>query len=128
VTFDLRPALRTFLLADAAIAAAVGGPRVFPVVLPQGERRASLVYTRISDVGDHHMGGPSGLARPRYQIDAYAALQDDADSLARLVKDRLDGFRGLMGSVQVQGAFLDSLRDEYEQEAELFRTSVDYII
>jgi Protein of unknown function (DUF3168) len=125
---DLRPSLRAFLLADAAIFAAVGGARIFPSILPQGEQRPSLVSTRISDVGDHHMQGPSGLARPRYQIDAYAQNADDADELARLVKDRLDGFSGLMGAVRVQGAFFDSLRDSYESEAQLHRVSADYLV
>jgi hypothetical protein len=128
VTADLRPALRAFLLGDAAVAAAVGGARIFPVVLPQAERRVSLVYARISDVGDHHMEGPSGLARPRYQLDAYAAQPDDADSLARLVKARLDGYRGPMGSIAVQGVFFDGARDDYQSEAKLHRVSQDFII
>jgi hypothetical protein len=125
---DARPALRDFLMADASISDAVGGVRIYPVILQQGQRQPSLVYNRISDVGDYHMLGPSGLARPRFQIDAYAETQDLADTLNRLVKDRLDGFSGDMGSVTVQGAFIDSLRDEYEQDSKLFRVSTDYII
>src|SRR5262245_24423190 len=111
---DLRPQLRAFLLADSGISAAVGGERVFPVTLPQGENRPSVVYTRISGVGDHHMQGASGLARPRYQIDAYAPLADEANALADLVKARLDGYRGPMGVITVQGAFFETERDDYQ--------------
>lgn len=125
---DLRSALRAFLLADAAISSAVGGARVFPVVVPQGETRASVVYARISGEGDYHTQGPSGLARPRYQIDAYAKTQDEAAALANLVQDRIDGYRGLMGSVPVQGVFLESERDDYHDAAKLHRVSRDYVI
>ena len=50
------------------------------------------------------MQGPSGLARPRFQLDAYAKSADLACALADLVKDHLDGFSGMMGDVAVQGA------------------------
>jgi len=129
MTADLRPALRAFLLADAGISAVVGGARIFPVVLPQGVKLASVVYTRVSSIGDHHMQGPSGLARPRYQIDAYAPEPNDAASLANLIKDRLDGYQGLMGAINVQGVFLDTERDDYHAPpVNLHRVSVDYLI
>ncbi|MBV5268975.1 MAG: DUF3168 domain-containing protein, partial [Afipia sp.] len=76
---DLRPALRSFLLADAGIAAIVG-TRVFPIKIPQGTppKVSSIVYTRISGAGVYHMGGDSGLAMPRYQLDAWAPTADAA--------------------------------------------------
>jgi hypothetical protein len=134
---DLRGSLRSFLLADQAISQAVGGERIFPLVLPQGEQRASIVYTRVSATGDYHMEGASGLARPRYQIDAWAATQDEATALADLVKGRIDGFRGLMADdvlqqaaqpVHVQGVFLNDERESFDAAAQLYRMSRDYII
>ena len=133
---DLRPALRAFLLADADIAAAVGSSRVFPVVLPQEQNgQTSIVYTRISGRGDHHMQGPSGLDRVRVQVDAWAVEPDAADELARAVKARLDGYLGPMpmdGSppveVTVQGVFLDSARDDYDSNAKMHRVSQDFMI
>lgn len=125
---DLLPELRAFLLADAATFTAVGGARIFPVVMPQGERRPSLVVTRISDTADYHMQGPSGLTAPRYQLDAYAETQDDAASLANLVKDRIDGFRGMMGAVAVRGVFIEAGFDTYEDGSKLYRVSRDFRI
>jgi hypothetical protein len=124
---DIRPALRAFLLADAAIAAIVAA-RVYPVVLPQGERGPSIVYTRVSGAGDHHMQGASGLARVRMQIDVWASTPDLAAPLANLVKERIDGYRGPMGAVPVQGVFFADEREDYQPDIDMHRMSRDYLI
>lgn len=132
---DIRPALRAFLLADPQISAMVGGQRIFPLRLPQGIREPSIVYRRITEVGDHHMKGPSGLTGPRMQIDCWAPDPDQAEQLANLVKARLDGYRGPMAApgsppdvIAVQGIFFDSSRDDYDGTAELYRVSRDYFV
>jgi len=125
---DLRPELRLFLLESSDIFTAVGGARIFPHILPQGERRASLVYNLISEITDHHMQGASGLVTARYQLDAWAGLADDADALARLVKNRIDGYRGPMGAVQVQGVFADTAFTRYESNPNLYGVSRDFLI
>lgn len=116
------------MLADSGIASAVGSSRIYPVLLPQGQRNASLVYTRASGIGDHTMTGASGLARPRFQIDAWAATADAAQSLADLVKARIDGYSGIMGSVEVQGVFCDMEREGYDDDVQLFFVGRDYFI
>lgn len=125
---DLRPGLRTYLLADGAISSAVGGERVYSLVLPQGQKLPSIVYSKISNIGDHHMQGPSGLARPRMQIDCYALTQDAAVELAQMVKERMDGFQGDMDTVNVLGVFFDLDRDLYDDPSGLFRVSQDYLV
>jgi len=129
-----RPSFVAFLLGDAALSAAVGGSRVFPVVLPQEETRRSIVYAMTGDRGDHHTEGPSGLARPRMRVDAIADDIDDAAALAGLVKARLDGYAGPMvveGSppegVTVQGVFFDSSRDDYRSESKLYVVSAEFL-
>lgn len=133
---DVRLGLRAYLLGDSAISTAVGGVRIYPIKLPQGQILASIVYSRISGLGDHHMQGASGLSRPRIQIDCWAPTADAADSLGRLVKERIDGFRGAMlwgenspeEAIQVQGIFLDSERDEFDADVNLYRSSKDFFI
>lgn len=140
---DIRPGLRAYLLADAGIAVLIDSGasaqnryRIFPGQLPQGERRASIVYQEISSVGDHTNEGPSHLARPRYQITAWAETQDQAVALALLAKDRLDGYRGditwgsnsPIDSVTVRGVFFDSSRDLFDADAKLYGKASDYII
>jgi hypothetical protein len=132
---DLRVGLRAYLLDDAAIAAIVG-TRIYPIVLPQGQVQTSIVYTRISGFGDNHMLGPSGLSRPRIQIDCWSQSADTAAQLANLVKERVDGFRGswLWGedspaeAIVVQGVFFEGERENYDDAAGLYRVSRDYFI
>lgn len=131
MTKDIRPALRAYLLADSGVAAVVA-TRIYPIKIPQGVNQSSIVYSRISGRGDYHMGGPSGLAMPHYQIDAWAPKADDATALANLIKDRIDGFRGVMGTgpaaVTVQGVFLIDEREDYDDTVKLHRMSRDYAI
>jgi hypothetical protein len=129
---DIRPALRAFLLADAAISSAVGASRIYPDEMPQGVTATSLVFQEISNVGDHHMQGPSGLARPRMQVTAWATTRDAAYALGLLVKDRLDGYVGVMGTggdaVTVQGVFFDNSRNLKDDAASLYGRQQDFII
>ena len=74
------------------------------------------------------MQGASGLSRPRFQIDAWAATQDDAAALANLVKDRIDGYRGLMGTVPVQGVFFADERENYQSDIDHAPHERDYLI
>ena len=132
---DIRPGLFAFLAADASIAAAVtegGISRIYPVVLQPGVKKPSIVYTRISGEGDYTMQGPSGYARPRYQIDAWALTVPAAVALANFIKDVLDGFAGAMGTganaVDVQGVFCAGEREDYDEKVEMYRVSRDYFI
>jgi len=129
---DIRPALRSFLLADSQIAAVVA-TRVYPIKLPQGTTGVSIVYNRISGGGDYHMQGLSGFAHHRFQIDAWASTANAATSLADLIRDRIDGYRGDMGAdsppvVTVHGVFMVDQREDYDDEAKLHRMSRDYFI
>ena len=140
---DLRVGLRALVLGAPAIATLVDSGvsaspryRMFPVKLPQGETRASIVYSRISGLGDNHSQGPSGLSRPRMQIDCWSLSMDSAVSLANLIKDRIDGFRGDMlwgdnsppEAIVIQGIFFEAEREDYDDATKLYRMSRDYLI
>jgi hypothetical protein len=133
---DIKAGLRTYLLADSTISTAVGGSRIYSMLVPQGQTSPSIVFTKISGQGDHHMQGPSGLTRPRVQIDCYALNLAEAGNLALRVKERLDGFRGDMpyGSnspptaLDVMLVQFDSEREFFEDNTKFFRVSQDYLI
>lgn len=132
---DLRPGLFAFLRDDAAIGPLVtagGIARIYPVRLPQGIKLASIVYARISGQGDYVMTGPSGLVRPRYQLDSWAPTIDAASTLADLIKGALDGFTGAIGTganaVEVQGVFIADEREDYDDIAQMYCVSRDFFI
>lgn len=132
---DIRTALRNFLLADSGIAAIVVD-RIRPVRMPQGVKDATIVYLRISGTGDHIMSGPTRIARPRFQIDCWAQTPAIANSLADLVKERLDGYQGAWTygsnspptSIDILGVFFENERDGYDSDNEMFSVSRDYFI
>lgn len=131
---DIRAALRALMLSDAAVSSAVGGNRIYPGVLPQGQKSASVVQNLISELTDYHMQGASGLAEVRIQVDCWAGTQDAAVDLANKVKDAISGVSGAQAygsnspqdSVTIHGIFADSARDDYDSEAQLHRRGRDY--
>lgn len=86
-------ALRTHLLDDTAIAAAVAA-RVYPLRLPQKTVLPAIVLTRVSGRRYAHLRGADALARPRYQVDCWAATHDAATALGVQCRQRLNGYAG----------------------------------
>ena len=130
----IREAVRTILLDDVAVAAAVGGSRIYPLQMPQGVREPSLVYQRAGGIFDTLMEGPQGLRETRLQLDAWAVDSDAAAALMTLAETRLSGFSGLVtvgndspqAQCNVRGIFLDNEGDGYDAAAKLYRDRRDF--
>lgn len=128
---DIRPALRSYLLADATVSSLVGGVRVHYARLPQNQVEPSVVFNKVTEIGDYHMDGDSGLAQTRMQFDAWAQSADAATQLSNAVYDRLTGARGVMigtEDINVRGTFFVAGVDGYDDIAKLYRASRDYIV
>ncbi len=129
---DIRPALRSFLLADPVVSGLVGGVRIHNNRLPQNQVEPSVVYVKVSEIGDYHMAGDSGLGQIRMQIDVWALNSDGATELANAVYDRLTGAHGNISVdsdfVNLRGAFFAAGRDDYDDIAKMYRVSRDFII
>jgi hypothetical protein len=128
-------ALRAHLLGDAAIAALVVA-RIYPLRLPQKTVLPAIVLTRISTVRYGHLRGNEALARPRYQVDAWATTHDAATELGGLVRQRLNGYAGLWSdgespetSVYTKILF-DSEQDLFDEDISggSCRHSADYFL
>lgn len=85
--------LRAYLLADATLASRVA-TRVYPVVLPQAARLPAIKIQLITDVSADHLRG-TGMARPRFQVEAVSRDFDEVQEVADLVRARLDAFTGV---------------------------------
>jgi hypothetical protein len=128
---DPRGAMRSFVLADTAIAAVIG-TRYYPEEIDPGERRPSIVYTLIYDATDYTYGGASGLIAATWQFVAYATDRDTAFDLANLIKNRLSGFRGNMVgqtvTIAVRGVFAGSGQTGREPDTGFYSMRRDYRI
>ena len=129
---DIRAALRAFLLADPTVSGLVGGHRIHMTVLPQNQVEPSVVCTKVTETGDYHMAGDSGLGQMRMQIDSWAQAGDAATELANAVYDRLSGAREIIDYdstfINLRGAFLANGRDDYDEVTQLYRNSRDFVL
>lgn len=104
---DVGTAIRTFLVAKAAVTALVS-TRIYPDVLPQAysvQTGGALTYTVISTTHDHLINGLSGIARSRIEFAAYSGTRSGANAIAEAV--RASGLAGTLGTVG--GVFLESV-------------------
>lgn len=119
--------IRTFLLADASIAAAVG-TRVYPIALPQKPTLPAIRYNTISSFETSSTPGVRGLIRPRIQFDSYGTTYAAARALAELLRDRLSNYRGAAGSATVQGAFFVNESEVFDPEQKAYKVMQDFFI
>ena len=97
---SLKTAFRDYLLGDATITGFVS-TRVFPFVADPLSPLPYIIYQRISAQHGHHFEGGDGLTRQRLQVDSYASNALTAESMADAIRERCDGFAGLMGTVNL---------------------------
>lgn len=116
-------AVFTALSNDATVTTLVG-KRIYPNKMPQGPRASTftaIVFQVVSDVPANALTGSSAdrLRNARVQIDCYAKVYEDAQTLAdavdAVVTTTLNGWREVS-------------RDLYEDEPELHRVQMDALL
>lgn len=111
---DIETALVTYLNQRAGLTAIVSN-RIYGLLVPTANQGQSnypcVTYQVISDANVHSLKGASGLARPRFQITAWGATMADMRAVRGALKDALDGYSGLMGTVTVQACLKIDERD-----------------
>lgn len=127
----MEEALIDFMLENPALVALVSD-RIDWQTRPQGASLPAITLQRVSGARDYAMEGPTGLVRSRMQVDCWGSTYASALGAARAVRDLLSGVRTAIGDIQLQGAFIDSERHDFEKDgnaAEGFhRVSMDFII
>lgn len=124
---DPWPSMRAYLRGSASLLAMVG-ERIQPELLPQGTLADGMVYQVIDRVGDAHMRGVTGFTEMRFQLSAYSQLRANAEAMANLAQDRIEGFTGAMGSIAVQGIFMIFARTNYNEVTKVYGDQRDYRI
>ena len=100
------------------------GSRIYPLKLPQNVAYPAVVYQRISTVRHPAFKRDATAVEPVIQVDVYGhesagygAFWDVADAV-RVALQRYSG-----GTIL--DTFIDTERDDYEENTELFRKSFD---
>jgi len=120
----IEAAIRSILINDATVKAIT--TRCYPVTLPQSPTYPLILYTKITGMRDHHLRGPSGHAHPRLQIESWSKSYSEAKTLAAAIRKALDGYSGTASSTKIGSCLIESERDIYESEIEVYRIVQDY--
>jgi hypothetical protein len=120
----IEKAIRSVLVADSAVKAIT--TRCYPATLPQDPTYPLILFSKVTGNRDHHLQGPSGLAHPRFQVEAWALTYDAAKALANAIRVALDGYAGTQGTVVIRSIIMDSERDFYEDAVSCHRVVMDF--
>lgn len=105
------------LAADVDVSTAVG-TRIYPMVAPQ---KAALPYITFQRISANHIDctiGSCGLAEARIQVDCVATGYLAARTLAEHVRDAMQGFTGVAGTIGIDIIRLLDDRDGLQEEIE----------
>ena len=123
----IEEALDTYLQSNTDLTELIG-TRLYPKKLPQKPTLPAVVYHRISGPREHSMDGSSGLAHPRFQFDMYGRTYAAAKDVSDKMRLALDAFKGTIGGVDINGAFLEDDSDGYDDDLEIYWFQADYEI
>lgn len=107
--------LRTFVLTDATVAAAVTA-RMFENTVPSTSTTLPFIWYRLS--GREWLGilgeAESKPYRERFDVECVADDLDDAHDLADAVRAKLDGHKGAMGTGSYQWVHVMDQYEDYQ--------------
>lgn len=104
--------LRTFISGSTAITALVS-TRIHYNHLPESSARPHVWYRVSSDNEELTMDGVGGMHECYVDLECVGVTESSAQAVADVVKTRLHGYKGAMGSSTAHGAFLTDKDDDY---------------
>jgi len=112
----MKSGIRTYLLANATLAAAVGS-RVYSFPAPQNATKPYLTLSRISGVPMNLIGSSLEVDVETWQVDVMASTDLSAETVKRLVANRMNvADRVEMGTFTVYSCALTGVTDNSDLE------------
>ena len=105
------------LAADTDVSTAVGD-RIYPMIAEQGAALPYITFQRISANHIDCTTGSSGLAEARIQIDCVATGYLATRTLTEHVRDAMQGYTGVAGTIDIDIIRLLDDRDGLQEEIE----------
>lgn len=124
---QLVEALYAGMCANGPIAGLVT-TRIYNKVAPQKPTYPLIVMHRIATGRENSNDGPLDLADAVMQFNCLSKTSSQARQVAAAVRLFIDGYVGSMGGasgVEVNGAFVDDERDDYDDELEVHAVQLD---
>ena len=122
----IEEAIHDILVANNTVKAIT--TRCYPSTLPQNPTYPLILYIKVTGMRVNDLGGPSGMAHPRFQIEAWAKTYSAAKALANAIRGCLNGYRGTSGTVRIGSFLIESERDFYESEVQCHRIIMDFMV
>jgi len=131
-TADPYTSVRTFILTDSTILAAVGS-RIYPDYIPEGTTYPAVRLSMVSNRAEPHMTNVSACSTMLMQVDIVSDTRLEANSIAETTRMHMSGYRGAMGSLEVRSCYesrqsAESLPPEDSSDEWLHVSSSDYQI
>jgi hypothetical protein len=104
--------IRTCILASTAVSSLVG-TRCHYNQLPQASAYPHVWFRIASDTEERTLDGTGGLHEAAADLECVGSSESSAQNVADAVKSRLDGYKGSMGNMTCQAAFLRDKDDDY---------------
>lgn len=101
-------------------------PKTFAFKLPNQATLPAITFFKVSAPRDQTQQGPSGLVSARFQVSSWGINYTAAKTLSQLVRLALDGYRGYLNNVRIDGIELMNEMDGNEAEPNVFQTIMDF--
>jgi len=96
----IEQAIYRLFAADAALIALIG-TRLYPVYLPQTERKAAVVYQQLAETESLTVDGATGLIKARFQFTCWAPSHAAVLSVARALGTLLADYSGDLKGITI---------------------------
>lgn len=100
---------------------ALVGPRIYPVIMPQGTTKPAVVYQRISSTRDSCMVDDAGIVRARFQVTVWAISHASAIAVKEQIRLALQRW----ADVGVQDTYIIGEYDLFDEAAILHGAAID---
>lgn len=116
------------LSTDANITA-ITGINIYPDIVPQNVAYPFIVYTITNSTPVDYKDGQSNLEEVTVQVDVYSNNYDTTQTLANLIRNRLDRFTGTVNGVSVATIkYMSSDSQVYNADLNVYWMSVDFML
>lgn len=105
------------------------GSKIYPIIAPEGAGSPFIVWVDIAQTYSHQFGNDSGYSDRYIQFDIYHSSHLEVRNLAKLLRNKLINFTGLMGGssgISIQSVTIENEHSSYENGVRLYRIIQEY--